>query len=179
VQVRLSRPLAEAQALRRAAARLIAGAALRAPLVAMTLRVTELERRGLVQWSLLEPPARGRSVERLKQAMQLVRTRFGEAGARWAREMEIPRRERVLAALLRRQTTAPRGSGGDGDGGSAAAAGGVSSGPARLTVSASTEWDGVGCWWREEPPGVPVLAERASTNCIIWLPVELECASGV
>lgn len=103
VQVRLSRPLAEAQALRRAAARLVAGSPLRAPLVAVTLRVTELERRGLVQWSLLEPPARGRSVERLKQAMQLVRTRFGEAGARWAREMEIPRRERVLAALLRRQ----------------------------------------------------------------------------
>jgi DNA polymerase-4 len=103
LQVRLSHPLAEAPALCRAAVRLIAGAALAAPLVAVTLRVSELERRGPVQWSLLEPPARGRSVERLRQAVQFVRTRFGEAGARWARELEIPRRERVLAALLRRQ----------------------------------------------------------------------------
>jgi DNA polymerase-4 len=103
LQVRLSHPLAEAPALCRAAARLVAGEAARVPLVAVTLRVSELERRGPVQWSLLEPPARGRSVERLKQAVQFVRTRFGETGARWAREMEIPRRERVLAALLRRQ----------------------------------------------------------------------------
>jgi DNA polymerase-4 len=102
LQARLSHPLAEAPALCRAAIRLIAGAELRAPLVAVTLRVSELERRGPVQWSLLEPPARGRSMERLRQAMQFVRTRFGEAGARWARELEIPRRERVLAALLRR-----------------------------------------------------------------------------
>jgi DNA polymerase-4 len=121
LQARLSHPLAEAPALCRAAARLVScstdhaipsgppltgrgqvGNLSHGLLVAVTLRVSELERRGPVQWSLLEPPARGRSMERLRQAMQFVRTRFGEAGARWARELEIPRRERVLAALLRR-----------------------------------------------------------------------------
>ena len=99
---RLSHATAEAGALGRATTRLITEAAIQAPMVAVTLRVTELERRAPVQWSLLEPPAQEGSGERLQQAMQLVRTRFGEAGARWAREMEIPRRERILALLRRR-----------------------------------------------------------------------------
>lgn len=78
-----------------AAQRLSAAVAPTAPVAALRLRASDLTRRTQVQLSLTEEPVRPQ--EGLRSAIAIVRREFGERAARWARECELSRRERMLA----------------------------------------------------------------------------------
>ncbi len=100
----LSRATAEAEDLLLAAQRLWLRAEVTTPVSAVLLRSTELERRPQVQFSLLEVRAeQQRARADLARAVELVRREFGERGARWAGEREVPRRERMLACWQRQR----------------------------------------------------------------------------
>jgi hypothetical protein len=95
----------------RAAARLLgqalglgAGRAqLKAPIAALALHAADLRHCAGVQLDLLgdkEREEQERRRERLTEVMASAQKRFGARTVRWAREVETPRRERMLACLM-------------------------------------------------------------------------------
>lgn len=73
---------------------------LAAPITALTLRAADLQRCAGVQLDLLgEREQETRQRERLNDAIASAHKRFGARSVRWAREVEVPRRERMLACL--------------------------------------------------------------------------------
>ena len=71
-----------------------------APITAVMLRAADLQRCAGVQLDLLgEREQEGRRRERLTDVVASAQKRFGARSVRWAREVELPRRERMLACL--------------------------------------------------------------------------------
>jgi DNA polymerase-4 len=104
-----SRPLISAAEVSRAAERLLARAlepALArakpmAPITSLALCAADVQRCAGVQLDLLgEREQERRRRERLTTVVDSAHQRFGAHSVRWAREIETPRRERMLALLL-------------------------------------------------------------------------------
>jgi len=72
---------------------------LKAPMTALTLRAAELRHCAGAQLDLLGEREQERQRERLMEAVTSAQKRFGARSLRWAREVEVPRRERMLACL--------------------------------------------------------------------------------
>ena len=85
-----------------AAERLLRRARFTAPIAELTLRATDLQRCAGMQLELLETHKQsGGRQERLAEVLASAQERFGSQGVRWAREIDVPRRERMLACVSR------------------------------------------------------------------------------
>ena len=109
--LRSGSPLACEESVFLAAQRLLNRARLKAPVAALTLHLAALERAAGAQTDLWgwQERRRQEARERLGKALSSIRGRFGEQGARWAAEIEVPRREQVLACCFGSESTAATG----------------------------------------------------------------------
>jgi len=109
--LRSGSPLACEESVFLAAQRLLNRARLKAPVVALTLHLAALERAAGAQTDLWgwQERRRQEARERLGKALSSVRGRFGEQGARWAAEIEVPRREQVLSCCFGSESTEATG----------------------------------------------------------------------
>jgi nucleotidyltransferase/DNA polymerase involved in DNA repair len=109
--LRASIAMAAEDEILRAAARLlgralgldVGRAQLKAPIAALTLHAAELQHCAGAQLDLLgdrEREEQQRRRERLTEVVASAQKRFGARTVRWARELETPRRERMLACLM-------------------------------------------------------------------------------
>ncbi len=100
--LQLTLPAAAAKQVFLAAQRLLKRISLTAPVTGLTLRAAGLERCPAAQLELFEASEKeGRARERLAEALSHVQERFGAQGVRRAGEIEVPRREQMLACLMR------------------------------------------------------------------------------
>jgi len=97
--LQLNHPAAAEKQVFLAAQRLLKRTSLTAPVTGLALRAAGLERCPAAQLELFGAQERAR--ERLAEALSHVRERFGAQGVRRAGEVEVSRREQMLACLMR------------------------------------------------------------------------------